>query len=162
MGRVGDIEILEFEKREIALGKATLWVTINSTAAEDIPLQTLSFLLAYTVNPGGTFMKGGNGIMSWTLRNPARKNTLVPANQKVEICIYEDGDPVELIWKNDLKDQCGNIRKNYDWLCSEVTEKGALLDVLVSAPTTIWLEIRAPDWRLRNRNSKKKLVLQQS
>ena len=106
-------------------------------------------------------MKGGNGIMSWALSNPARKNAIVPAKQKVEICVYEKGDPIEVIWKNDLKDQYGNIRKNYDWLCSEITEKGALLDVLVSAPTTIWLEIRTPDWRMQHRNSKKELLLQQ-
>ncbi|KAE9631517.1 hypothetical protein [Parasedimentitalea maritima] len=157
----GHIEILDLKLRETVSKEPSLWLTVKNTSVDDMPVQALVLLLVYTVNPGGTFMKGGNGTMSWKLNNAASANARIPSNATSEICIYEKDDPVELIWEDTLNVQNGDIGKDYQWLNSKIRRQDGLIRTLKTAPTTIWLEVRAPDWCVRNRNPKKELTLMQ-
>ena len=154
--QASDIQILAFEEREVVPGQTSVWATIKNIGPKDILVRHFSFMLVYTVNPGGSFMKGGNSIMSYHMRNATREGSPIPQNQTIDRCLYAPGDLIQLVWQEPRREN-GNLRRDYDWLCAQIEKSGSMLAGLSFVPATTWLELRTPDWRLNAPNSKQVL-----
>ena len=141
-------QIFSFGSPDLDAGPTYLEAEIKNGSDDDITLGQFQFFLSYRVNPGGTFMVGGNGIMSWDIDLKLRKTCVIPARRVAKVIIYKSGDPIAFIEKG-ISRQTGRagVRRDFDWLCEYEKYSQNLFGLLSNIPSTAWLSLRTPAGR---------------
>jgi hypothetical protein len=141
-------KILSFGSPDLDTAPTFLEAEIQNGSKQDITLGQFKFFLSYTVNPGGTFMRGGNAIMSWDIDLKLRKACVIPAQRVAKVVIYKTGDPIAFIDKYPSR-HAGRtgMKRDFNWLCEYEMYSQNIFSLLSEIPSTAWLSLRTPAGR---------------